>query len=83
LGVIRAKDGGALPRFNLQPESETPKDSPQLQIKPLHDASRRRAFQFAISVAELLRASRLMMNNCFTQADMNEAAAAADACAYC
>jgi len=75
--------GRPLPRVNSQPESETPEDSPVLQVKPLPDASRRCAFQAVISLAEALRVSRLTMNNSFPQADMNEAAAAADACACC
>jgi hypothetical protein len=60
--------GGTLPRFNLQPESETPEDSPLLQVKPPPHASRRCAFQAVISLAKVLHASRLIMNNCFPQA---------------
>jgi len=55
--------GGPLLHFALQPESETPEDSPLLQVKPLPDASRRCAFQAAISLAEVARVSRLIMNN--------------------
>jgi hypothetical protein len=60
---------GTLPRFNLQPESETPEDSPLLQVKPLSGVSRRRAFQSVISLAELMRASRLITDKSFPQAD--------------
>jgi hypothetical protein len=60
--------GGTLPRFDLQPESETPEDSPLLQVKPLPDASRRCAFRAVISLTEVARVSRLIMNNCFPQA---------------
>jgi hypothetical protein len=69
VGGIAAGLGGSFPRFNLQPEFETPEDSSLLQVKPLPDASRCRAFQSAISLAEVLPVSRLIMNNCFPQAD--------------
>ena len=53
--------GGTLPRFNLQPESETPEDSPLLQVKPLPNTSRRCAFQAVICLAEVLRVSHHIM----------------------
>jgi hypothetical protein len=54
--------------FALQPESETPEDLTLPQVKPLTDASRRSAFQGVISLGEVARVSRLIMNNCFLQA---------------
>lgn len=60
--------GGSLLHSALQPESDTPEDSPLLQVQSLPDASRRCAFQVAIRHAEVARASRLIMNNCFPQA---------------
>jgi len=63
--------GGSLPHLALQPESETPEDSPLLLVKPLPDALRRCAFQAVIGLAEVLRVSRLIMNNCFPQADIS------------